>query len=91
MNQEERDELRRLATRATPGPWGEFCESGDWWIGRCTEDGDALPEIVCDSESIDSHDTAYIAAVSPDVVLRLLDYIDDLEGALKITRERMPR
>lgn len=24
--------LGRLEAAATPGPWGEFAESGDWWV-----------------------------------------------------------
>ena len=25
-------EIRARVAAATPGPWQEFCESGDWWV-----------------------------------------------------------
>jgi predicted nucleotidyltransferase len=33
------DELERLERAATPGPWGEFAESGDWWVEQRGDDG----------------------------------------------------
>jgi hypothetical protein len=26
------DEIDARLAAATPGPWQEFCESGDWWV-----------------------------------------------------------
>lgn len=41
--------LRRLHEAATPAPWSEFCESGDWWVAR--KDADGMPlESVCNSD-----------------------------------------
>lgn len=44
------EELRRLEQAATPGPWSEFCESGDWWVARKDAEGGPL-ESVCDSNT----------------------------------------
>lgn len=42
--------LREFDAAATPAPWREFCESGDWWIGRADEDGGPADDTsVCDS------------------------------------------
>jgi hypothetical protein len=72
----DRDELRAKAEAATPGPW---------WTGM----HDGFSHTVEGPES-DSHpvaqrlirpDAEYIAAVSPDVVLALLDALDAAERA----------
>lgn len=48
------DILKRLEfidSQATPAPWGEFCESGDWWIGPSNAEGGAGDGIsVCPSD-----------------------------------------
>lgn len=41
------DELERLEKAATPAPWGEFAESGEWWVERQGEDGGAAGDFVC--------------------------------------------
>ena len=28
---------------ATPRPWAEFCESGEWWVQQATPEGEPLP------------------------------------------------
>jgi hypothetical protein len=33
------EELTALHEAATPEPWQEFAESGDWWMGRADSDG----------------------------------------------------
>ena len=68
------DELRALCKAATPGPWNE-----GYWDGRFhVETREIL--LVQDMEPVDDKKQAmqnatYIAAVSPDVVLGLLDEI----------------
>jgi hypothetical protein len=59
-------ELRRLAEAATPGPW----ETNDPGIVIFSEWGGWLAE---DGTENQEADAAYIAAASPDVILRLLD------------------
>lgn len=76
------EELRQLAMKATPGPW---------WVDRSPEaDGqDAFIAYGDPSDRTAQYDLlerynvdtdyAYIAAVDPQTVLRLLDRIDELE------------
>lgn len=44
------EHLRTLEAAATPGPWREVAESGEWWIEHYSDD---KPEgvFVCDSNS----------------------------------------
>ena len=41
----------------TPAPWGEFCESGEWWIEQAGSDGGPAdlsnPKIVCADSGAD--------------------------------------
>lgn len=37
MTDEELTKLEALSSAATPGPWSEFCESGDWWVSQKDE------------------------------------------------------
>jgi hypothetical protein len=77
------DELERLAREATPGPWradqefGYVHPSNDRNVLVCT----FHDELVRDT---DGADAAYIAAVSPDVVLALVAEI----RALRVTTAR---
>ena len=84
-------ELRKLAEAATPGPWKVvFPENGDmnveWHVnGRAVNVVASWPgEVWGESgrEGADMRDAVYIAAVSPDVVLRLLDEIEGLKEQL---------
>ena len=76
------DELRALCKAATPGPWNE-----GYWDGRFhVETREIL--LVQDMEPVDDKKQAmqnatYIAAVSPDVVLGLLDEIARLKRTLR--------
>lgn len=66
--------LRELAQAATPGPW---------WQGRYSVGAGGLasdPDAVVLHNAATLPDAEYIAAVSPDVVLALLDEIDTLRG-----------
>src|SRR5690348_7752451 len=82
-------DLRALAEKATPGPWQRFYdryESGTWCIQPVAEYGGmvVIPEdapVVASDVTV--ADAAYIAAASPDVILRLLDRIDALEKGLR--------
>ena len=94
------DELRRLAEAATPGPWeATIFDSGhskfEFEASVCTQDvGDSICRMegllrTTDNERYrtdGSLDALYIAAVSPDVVLGLLDRLDrmtDLQDRLR--------
>jgi hypothetical protein len=97
MPAEQRGELKRLAAAATPGPWRSCWEyepdvndlnevaivstapslggAEKFVMGLIWYDG---PHAGCTKEN-----AAYIAAVSPDVALATLAYVEALEAALK--------
>lgn len=58
------DGLLTLAAAATPLPWSEFCESGDWWIEHCDTDGNPTGGVVCDADAMSSADMLYIVAAA---------------------------
>lgn len=46
------DELERLEAQATPGPWQEFAEAGDWWVQQRDADGGPVDGgFVCRSDT----------------------------------------
>ena len=97
----DRIELRRLAEAATPGPWEAIIfDSGhskfEFEASVCTQDvGDSICRMdgmlrTADNERYrtdGSLDALYIAAVSPDVVLGLLDRLDKAERIADLARE----
>lgn len=86
----EFDYLRPLAERATPGPWAVPAANVFRVIApdqphSNSKQGITPPypwRVVADmgEHDGDAHDAAFIANVSPDVVLRLLDEIARLEA-----------
>ena len=95
------DRLRELAEAATPGPWEAIIfDSGhskfEFEASVCTQDvGDSICRMdgllrTADNERYrtdGSLDALYIAAVSPDVVLGLLDRLDKAERIADLARE----
>lgn len=41
--------IRHRLTDVPAPPWGEFCESGDWWIQQKDDDGSPDGESICSS------------------------------------------
>lgn len=98
MPPSKREELKRLAAAATPGPWAyRSQEFDDWGVvrGPLREDGHRfhLAKVTApyaSQEQMQAHREAktdpyetnarYIAAVSPDVVLASLEYVEALEA-----------
>jgi hypothetical protein len=91
-------ELRVLAEAATPGPWKadvfNVCDRVSppptgpiWgshvWIGPYSHYIPSEHEQIGERLSAPTPDAAYIAAVSPDVILALLDRCEKAEAALK--------
>lgn len=72
--------LRALATAATPGPWRTESGGGGWTNVHA-------PLGVLVSESMQSADALFIAALSPDVVLALLDRLERAERAPAVSRD----
>lgn len=82
------DELRALATAATPGPWKH---TALWAIEARDDNGDwqSIAGTHVDDEHNDQRftDAAYIAAANPATALSLLDRIATLEAESKRLRE----
>jgi hypothetical protein len=88
-------ELRTLALAATPGPWKSFVETldhGGWKpeTQQVTIGAEGVLIATYDTSYAEYPDdernasnAAFIAAVSPDVVLGLLDRIEALEKGLR--------
>ena len=73
MKKSEREELKRLAEEATPGPWTAAISSN--MVNMvCT-----TFETICETgKNID--DALYISAANPAAILSLLAYVDRLEA-----------
>lgn len=92
MTQTERDEWRRLAEAATPGPWvWDAGEGHDMPILRGPVDrvcdfGDDTQYYPTEGTPPSAADAAYIAHSSPDRVLALLEEVERLRAALQALR-----
>lgn len=79
------EELRRLLDAATPRPWTEFAESGDWWV----EGADGIG--VCESNEAWNHQgdvDLMIAAVNAlPALLVVVEASQRLHRAHKVTHE----
>lgn len=83
-------ELKELAEKATPGPWGHMTDHGQ--VGDVsTADGQPLLQVqarISDgsnrAHSVErrNRDAAYIAACSPDRILRLISALEKAEWLL---------
>lgn len=87
MDAETMNELRRRAEAATPGPWSEFCESGDWWVAQTLAGGEP-GESVLDSSpnAMLQADVDFICAANPTATLSLIAHVDELTAVLKDVR-----
>ncbi|MEH4987350.1 ead/Ea22-like family protein [Enterobacter asburiae] len=77
MSNIDKQALRQLATRATPGPWEE--ENGEVWIMRNGTANSILTGICGDDTSVqqDFDNARFIAAANPETVLALLDELSE--------------
>jgi Ead/Ea22-like protein len=82
-------DLRALAEKATPGPWQNLGDVETFHVTIATNPYAGMP---VPRPEIWEHNAAYIAAASPDAILRLLDERDaairrasELEAALRST------
>lgn len=66
------DNLERLAREATPGPWEDSWDGPDLYVASDT----TIITGLVDSQA----DAAYIAVVSPDVVLALIERVRAAES-----------
>ena len=82
-------ELRALAEAATPGPWRH--SGATVWAPVSPDDptdysGEAVAYVPTLGDEFDADDAAYIAAMSPDVALALIDRLKRAEAALSVER-----
>ena len=76
-----REELRRLAEAATPGPWESYDRGIGWEVWA-----DGAPLNSAFRDTFPAYDAAYIAATDPAAVLDLLDRLDAAEARLAAVR-----
>ena len=84
-----KQELRRLAEAATPGPWtatdyGSDCDKGPWWFidtpaAQADIFDDGCPSQNHSEASRGERDMKFIAAANPATILALLDELERLE------------
>lgn len=73
------DDLRKKAEAATPGKW-EYM--GENWANHWVRSENAVIRVCSNIDEIQEADARYIAAISPDVTLRLLRIIEVAKQAI---------
>ena len=80
--------LERLARAATPGPWHQdlihesMRGAPDYAHIKCSQDSKPIAYV-----DRSEHDSTYIAAMSPDVALQLIDRVRKAEAVLQIAKD----
>ena len=82
MDAEAIKELKRRAQAATPGPWGEFAESGEYWLATVAASGEPGDTVIGDTggDVIAQEDVDYLCAAHPQATLSLIAEIERLQG-----------
>ena len=82
-------ELEQLAKAATPGPWRQ---SEHEHLKDCIMTHGSNPVIYCDEVPImELKDAAFIAAANPQVILRLIELVREMAGALDDMTRTCPK
>ena len=68
MTQAELDALKALADAATPGPWEEVAESGEWWITGPDIDNDFVIDTTNGTKQADCDFIAATRAAVPALI-----------------------
>lgn len=80
MRPDEIEAIRQRAEAATPGPWREIAESGEWWIEGAAVDGQmGMGEIICDTDVTEQEDLEFIVHARSDIPT-LLEAYDRLKA-----------
>lgn len=79
-------ELRRLLSAATPGPWGEFAESGDWWVEHSDADGNPTGGFVCKSDTA-GNDATWEKQEDIDLMIAAVNALPALLAVAEAARE----
>ena len=79
--------LELLDDVATPAPWAEFAESGDWWVERADADGSPHEGdfFVCGSNTGD--DGVWRRQADIDLMIALRNLMPALKAVLPVLRE----
>ena len=80
ITNEQITEWRRLAEAATPGPWEEVAESGEWWMTTATDEDGSL-YVIPDTANMNQADVDFIVA-SRSAVPALLAEVERLQWEL---------
>lgn len=95
MTQDQLQDLREKAEKATPGPWAIDYRFGEASMvvlddpGRLPLATTALYPLAQNNTPRVEANAAYIAAASPDVVLGLIERVEGLTKAPKVTKENI--
>ena len=97
----DREALRRLAEKATPGPWEGTDGFGGTWV---TDSGGGIPGGLSGAVhpstakmpgvvlgNVSDYDAMYIAAINPQVILALLDELEAAEATAERRRALLER
>jgi len=79
VTNEQMQQYRALADAATPGPWEEVAESGEWWITSASDETASL-YVIPDTGLMNQADVDFIAA-SRTAVPALLAEVERLQVA----------
>ena len=90
MNKQERDKLRELASKATPGPWSYDLDEQEIHADTYIEYGGDPYHIVHGDGSIAEKNAIFIAESNPETISKLLDDYEKLEEALKDIERTSP-
>lgn len=76
MSNIDLEELKRLAEAATPGPWESVARTNAFWDIEAPEQPGYAEKMIA-SVSRDEDNSAFIAAVNPQVVLALIRELEE--------------
>ncbi len=62
MNNEQLDAIEARANNATPGPWGEVAESGQWYIM-----GEKIDSWICNTDGMAQYNIDFITHARTDI------------------------
>lgn len=69
------DAIKARLAAATPGPWSEYAESGEWWINQNDGDGANPSPVeggwVCDSRQMSPEDVEFVTHAPTDIAFLL--------------------
>lgn len=84
ITQEQLDKLKELAQKATPGPWYQgTCNTKCVYPHKLGSGGPVINSLCCCIGANDENNAAYLVAISPDVLLALIEENERLKEEMK--------